>query len=334
MVSDPALLKIEDLTTTFQTEKGAINAVEGVNLDLKKGKALGLVGESGCGKSVTALSIMRLLPKPFGTITSGSITYNGIDLTQLPIQEMRHIRGNRISMIFQEPMTALNPVQPIGKQIREVFSLHYPEMKTEEAVSQSIALLKQVGIPAPEDRMMDYPHQLSGGMRQRVMIAMALACDPEILIADEPTTALDVTIQAQILELIQELQKKRGMSILFITHDLGVIAEICDEVAVMYAGKIVEKSSVQNLFKTPKHPYTQGLLSSIPRLEDQPKSQLNTIRGLVPDLFSLPPGCRFQNRCPHKTEICQSTLPMVEEVALSHSISCFNWKSITPEALT
>lgn len=323
------ILNVEHLTTAFETENGAVNAVEDVNFALKKGSALGLVGESGCGKSVTALSIMRLLPKPFGKITAGSIHFGKTDLVELPIEEMRHIRGNRISMIFQEPMTALNPVQPIRKQLREVYRLHFPEMTEKEIHTQSIKILREVGIPAPENRLQDYPHQLSGGMRQRIMIAMALACDPDILIADEPTTALDVTIQAQILDLIQHLQEEKGMSIIFITHDLGVIAEMCDEVAVMYAGKVVEKTSVENLFAHPKHPYTRGLLSSVPRLEDIPKQPLNTIKGSVPDLFSLPIGCRFQNRCPHMTDQCVSTSPPPEWVTKEHAVSCFHWNTIS-----
>ncbi|MGB5987607.1 MAG: ABC transporter ATP-binding protein, partial [Desulfobacterales bacterium] len=260
------LLTIENLTTAFDTEAGRIRAVEGVSFSVSKGRTLGIVGESGCGKSVTALSIMRLLPQPAGRIEGGRIRFNGTDLVQLPAQEMHRIRGKRIAMIFQEPMTALNPVQRIGKQLGEVFELHFPEMDEGAIAAASLELLKKVGIPAPESRLGEYPHQISGGMRQRVMIAAALAGRPDLLIADEPTTALDVTIQAQILDLMGSLKQESGMAIIFITHDLGVIAEMADSVLVMYAGKVAERAPVDPLYQHPRHPYTQGLLSSIPRL--------------------------------------------------------------------
>ncbi len=319
------ILKVEELVTAFQTEEGLLRAVDGVSFDLIKGSTLGLVGESGCGKSVTALSIMRLLPKPSGQYLSGKITFDGVDILSLPVKQLHQIRGNRISMIFQEPMTALNPVQSIGKQLAEVFELHQPEMKKNDILRASIDILRKVGIPAPENRMGEYCHQISGGMRQRVMIAMALACKPDILIADEPTTALDVTIQAQILDLIKSLQQETGMSVVFITHDLGVIAEICDQVVVMYAGKIVEDSVNSEFFKNPIHPYSRGLLSSIPNLETARKTKLSTIEGMVPALNELPGGCRFQNRCPIVMPICENELPVMLKVQNSHFVSCHRY---------
>ena len=328
VLSNDVILEVKDLVTAFDTEHGTVHAVEGVSFKVKKGKTLGIVGESGCGKSVTALSIMRLLPKPSGYSKSGSITFDGLDLLSIPTNEMRHIRGNRISMIFQEPMTALNPVHRIGKQIGEVFTLHFPEMSKDEIFAASIEALQKVGISAPEQRIQEYPHQLSGGMRQRVMIAMALACKPDILIADEPTTALDVTIQAQILDLMDTLQEQSKTAIIFITHDLGVIAEICDDVLVMYAGKVVETAPVRQLFASPKHPYTQGLLSSIPKLETPSKQKLKTIEGMVPDLQHLPRGCRFQNRCDFVSDQCKIETPPLEKVDDTHSVSCYRWKEI------
>ncbi len=316
------ILKIDALKTSFKTETGRINAVDGVSLSLKKGAVLGLVGESGCGKSVTALSIMRLLPQPFGRIESGSILFDGKDLATLPSSEMFKIRGRRIAMIFQEPMTALNPVHRVGNQIAEVFRLHFNEMSKKEIKNKSIELLEKVGIPAPEKRFREYPHQISGGMRQRVMIAMALAGKPDILIADEPTTALDVTIQAQILRLIKELQHEYGMSVIFITHDPGVIAMTCDDVAVMYAGRIAENAPVDKLFSEPRHPYTKGILSSIPRLSNKRKTRLPIIEGMVPPLDNLPKGCRFRNRCPDAEDACIEE-PDVREIAENHRVSCF-----------
>ncbi|MCG8335539.1 MAG: ABC transporter ATP-binding protein [Proteobacteria bacterium] len=324
---DP-ILKVDKLVTSFDTEHGVLRAVDGVSFEVRKGKTLGIVGESGCGKSVTSLSIMRLLPKPSGKIESGEISFDGLNIAKLPPEEMRSIRGKRISMIFQEPMTALNPVHRVGKQLQEVYRLHFPEMSADEILQASVHQLQKVGIPEPELRINEYPHQQSGGMRQRVMIAMALACGPEILIADEPTTALDVTIQAQILDLMQELQNESGMSIILITHDLGVIAETCDDVVVMYAGHIVESAPVHNLFNSPSHPYTKGLLQAIPRLTSPGKRQLNTIEGMVPDLKDLPKGCRFQNRCPFATEICSQSPPPAEYIEEHHTVACFNWREV------
>ena len=322
------ILKVNNLTTSFEIGQQSVNAVEGVTFDLEKGKTLGIVGESGCGKSVTALSIMRLLPKPSGKIQQGQILFQDKDITKLDKDEVRNIRGARISMIFQEPMTALNPVQNIGKQLKEVYDLQFPDMSSSEMIEASIAMLEKVGIPAPKHRLSEYPHQLSGGMRQRVMIAIALACQPEILIADEPTTALDVTIQAQILDLMKQLQKEFGTAIIFITHDLGVIAETCDDVVVMYAGKVIERASVVDIFESPKHPYTRGLLKSIPTLTTIPKTELFTIQGTVPDLLSFPSGCRFQNRCLYAKEKCRVEIPVNEPVKDGHSVSCFFWKDI------
>jgi oligopeptide/dipeptide ABC transporter ATP-binding protein len=309
MTDGHPILAVERLVAAFDTESGRVRAVDQVSFELKSGTILGLVGESGCGKSVTALSIMRLLPRPSGVIESGSIRLDGKDLVKLAPDAMQGIRGRRIGMIFQEPMTALNPVHRIGRQLLEVFALHRQDIDAAGRVEAAMALLSRVGIPEARVRMDDYPHQISGGMRQRVMIAMALAGKPDILIADEPTTALDVTIQAQILELIFDLQTETGMAVLFITHALGVIAQICEEVAVMYAGQIVERAPVAVLFKNPRHPYTQGLLASMPRLSSVNKSILPVIRGTVPSLSQLPSGCRFQNRCPHVMDRCKKEMP-------------------------
>ena len=296
MASD-SLLTIDNLTTAFDTEAGRIRAVEEISFSVPKGRTLGIVGESGCGKSVTALSIMRLLPKPAGRIEGGRILFNGADLVQLPAHEMHRIRGKRLAMIFQEPMTALNPVQRIGKQLGEVFELHFPRMDGPAIEKQSLELLKKVGIPAPESRLGEYPHQISGGMRQRVMIAAALAGRPDLLIADEPTTALDVTIQAQILTLMLDLKDKTRTAILLITHDLGVVAEVCDRVAIMYAGLIVEEASVKDAFQQPLHPYTEGLMSSIPGRGSRGED-LVTIRGMVPDLIRPPGGLPLSSALP------------------------------------
>lgn len=322
-----SVLNVENLCTEFRVEHGTVQVLDHVSFDVPKGKTLGIVGESGCGKSVTAMSIMGLLPRPYGQVTNGQVLFEEQDLVALPREELYKVRGNRISMIFQEPMTALNPVQPVGKQISEVYRMHKPEMDEAARLSASIEMLKKVGIPEPEKRYTEFPHQLSGGMRQRIMIAMALACEPDILIADEPTTALDVTIQAQILDLMQKLQDETGMSIIFITHDLGVVAELCDEVVVMYAGRVVEQADVFQLFERPSHPYTQGLLTSIPRLDGQAKSDLMTIRGQVPSLADMPPGCRFFGRCPHGTDRCNQT-PPTESVSSNHRVACWHWNSI------
>jgi len=323
MSNDTIILEVKNLVTAFDTEGGRIKAVDDVSFQVKKEHTLGLVGESGCGKSVTALSIMRLLPKPTGIIESGQILLNSTDIVGLPAEQMHKIRGKRISMIFQEPMTSLNPVQRIGKQLGEVFQLHFPQLAENEIREQSLELLQKVGIPEPEQRMAEYPHQISGGMRQRVMIALALACKPDILIADEPTTALDVTIQAQILDLVKKLQNETGMAVIFITHDLGVIAEICEDVVVMYAGKIAETASAIELFKNPQHPYTQGLLDSIPRLETPRKTRLNIIQGMVPSLYELPSGCRFRNRCPHAMAVCATQPPPLTPIGEDHFAACY-----------
>ena len=321
------LLEVSNLITEFDTDEGRVRAVDQISFSADTGETLGIVGESGCGKSVTALSIMRLLPQPMGKIAGGSVLFQGVDLTTLPLSKMEKVRGNEIGMVFQEPMTALNPVHTIGKQIAEVLLLHN-DYSTQRALKESVDILDRVGIPSPELKMGEYPHQLSGGMRQRVVIAIALACKPKLLIADEPTTALDVTIQAQILELIKDLQAEMGMSVILITHDLGVIAETCDQVVVMYAGKIVEKGSVFDLFDNPSHPYTRGLLASIPTLETPPKSKLSVIDGMVPGLMDLPPGCRFENRCPYARHACGQSVPPIQVIEAQHEVSCFRWRDI------
>lgn len=321
------ILQINHLVTEFDTDEGRVRAVDDVSFTVKAGETLGIVGESGCGKSVTAQSIMRLLPQPMGQIASGEILFKGEDLVSLTLEQMRKIRGAKIGMVFQEPMTALNPVHTIGRQLAEVLLLH-KNITHQQALQQSVDLLDKVGIPSPDIRMTEYPHQLSGGMRQRVVIAIALACQPELLIADEPTTALDVTIQAQILELIGELQRDMGMAVMLITHDLGVIAETCKEVVVMYAGKVAEQGSVYDIFDRPTHPYTQGLLSSIPRLDTEPKSRLQIIPGMVPGLLDLPAGCRFQNRCQYRQADCVTRVPPEQWVAEGHRVSCLHWQNL------
>lgn len=319
------LLSIEDLSVEFRTDEGTIRAVDGVSFDVPKGKTLGVVGESGCGKSVTAMSIMQLIPTPPGKFVSGKIMYDGLDILKLPKQALRKIRGNRISMIFQEPMTSLNPVYTVGAQISEAVRLHQG-LKKKQAFDLSVEMLKLVGIPSPAERASVYPHQLSGGMRQRVMIAMALACKPDLLIADEPTTALDVTIQAQIMELMLKLQKDLGMSLILITHDLGVVADVCDEVVVMYAGRVVEKGNVRQIFHNPTHPYTRGLLDSIPGSElagaSQPGSRLRTIPGMVPNLLHLKQGCRFQDRCFGCQSKCTEIEPGIQSLPEDRSVRC------------
>jgi len=323
------ILEVKDLVVEFKTDKGPITAVNGVNFDVYKGKTLGIVGESGSGKSVSALSIMRLIPNPPGRIAGGEIKYRGEEILDLPMDQMRTIRGNKIAMIFQEPMTSLNPVFTVGNQIEEVLDLHQPELSKSERKNKAIEMLRLVGIPSPEKRVSEYPHQLSGGMRQRVMIAISLACEPDILIADEPTTALDVTIQAQILELMNKLQKELGMGIIMITHDLGVVAETCDDVAVMYCGQIVEKADVNTLFNSPKHPYTKGLIESIPSFDStisQKKGRLPTIEGMVPSLFDLPEGCNFQDRCFKASEACRGEKgePRLDSKGGEHLVRCFS----------
>jgi peptide/nickel transport system ATP-binding protein len=320
-----SVARVRNLKTYFFTDAGTATAVDGVSFDVPAGKTMALVGESGCGKSVTALSMMRLVPDPPGRIVGGSIHLDGRDVLSLSEREMRSLRGNAVSMIFQEPMTSLNPVFRVGSQIDAAIRVHQAVSK-QEARSQTIDLLESVGIPAAEQRVDDYPHQMSGGMRQRVMIAMALACDPGLLIADEPTTALDVTIQAQILDLLRALQAERGMSMLLITHDLGVVAETADEVAIMYAGKIVEQAPVRDLFASPQHPYTEGLFASLPRLDSEGgggKARLNAIDGQVPAATHFPAGCRFHPRCPHAMAVCREREPEAKEVAENHVAACW-----------
>jgi len=320
LIAQP-LLEVIDLVTSFRTEAGTVRAVDQVSFAVGKGRTLAVVGESGCGKSVTALSIMRLVPAANGSIDSGSVRFNGTDLLALSEREMRDIRGNQISMIFQEPMTALNPVFTVGQQIMEIFKAHRGYNRA-QARAAAVAMLAEVKIPNPEQRVDEYPFQMSGGMLQRVMIAMALACEPSLLIADEPTTALDVTIQAQILTLMRNLQLEHSTAIILITHDLGVVAEVADSVVIMYAGKIAERADVFSIFEAAKHPYTQGLLRSIPSLEDSRASGLSSIEGSVPSLQNLPQGCRFHPRCPHAQQLCRTEVPQLEPVADGHDVAC------------
>ena len=317
------LIQVRNLKTYFLTDRGVAKAVDDVSFDIREGETLAIVGESGCGKSVTALSIMGLIPNPPGEVVGGTIHFNGKDLLKLSEREMRHIRGNNISMIFQEPMTSLNPVFQIGDQITEVLILHQ-KIKKREARDRAIELLKAVRIPSPESRMSDYPHQMSGGMRQRVMIAMALACSPKMIIADEPTTALDVTIQAQILELMEQLSESTGTAILLITHNLGVVAETSHDVIVMYAGRVVEKADAHSLYGDPRHPYTQGLMGSIPGIRADDKStKLEAIPGMVPSLFSLPKGCKFNDRCKFAFDRCVQEEPELKVINQGHEVRCW-----------
>ncbi len=332
------LLKISNLKVCFDTDDGPAMAVDGVDLEIMKGTTLGLVGESGCGKSVTCLSVLRLIPSPPGRITGGEILYKGRNLLALPEKDMERIRGNDISMIFQEPMTSLNPVFTIGEQIKEVIMLHQHKTSA-EAGELAVRILDKVGIPSPAIRLKSYPHQMSGGMKQRVMIAMALSCNPEILIADEPTTALDVTIQAQILELMQSLQDEYGMSILLVTHDLGVVASMASHVAIMYASSIVEYGSVEDIFGNPRHPYTLGLFTSIPVIGKRGRA-LYVIPGNVPDPVSFPRGCRFRPRCLFAAEQCMTQKPPLREIRHGHRAAChfsqtidkYVWKEKTKTA--
>ncbi len=323
-MKNEALLSIEDLHTYFDTDDGVVKAVDGITLSLKAGETLCLVGESGCGKSVTSLSVMRLIQQPPGKIAKGKIWFDGKDLVKLSDKEMRKIRGNKISMIFQEPMTSLNPVLTNGRQIAEVFQLHQGLSKS-DAFEGAVKMLKKVGLPDPEKRVAEYPYQISGGMRQRVMIAMALACNPSLVIADEPTTALDVTIQAQILELMNNLKQELNTSILLITHDLGVVAEMAEQVAVMYAGKIVEHTDVNRLFDEPGHPYTKGLMRAIPKMSDPvaENKTLLTIPGTVPSLLNLPVGCSYRDRCDCAFDRCAKATPPLFEINRGHHIRCW-----------
>ena len=318
------LLNIENLHTYFYTDQGVVKAVNGVDFRIRAGETLGLVGESGCGKSVTALSIMRLIQVPPGSIVNGHIHFNGQDLVQISENEMRRIRGNRISMIFQEPMTSLNPVFKVGTQVAEAIQLHQG-LSRKKALGRSVEVLQKVGIPDPAKRIAEYPHQMSGGMRQRVMIAMALACNPKLMIADEPTTALDVTIQAQILDLMNTLKEDLGAAIMLITHDLGVVAEMAQRVAVMYTGQVVEEAEVEELFARPQHPYTIGLMKSIPDLNEpvSPDRMLPTIPGVVPSLLDLPPGCNFQRRCSKVMDRCKEKAPPLLELNREHLARCW-----------
>ena len=326
--SGPPLLEIEDLQTYFYTDIGVARAVDGVSFSIERGETLGVVGESGCGKSVTAMSIMGLIPRPPGKIVGGSIHFGGRDLTRISEKELRLVRGNSISMIFQEPMTSLNPVYTVGDQIIEGILVHQ-DLHPVDARALAIEMLNKVGIPAAESRIDEYPHQMSGGMRQRVMIAMALASQPTLLIADEPTTALDVTIQAQILELINGLQHESGMSVLLITHDLGVVAETCDRVVVMYAGKVVELADVRTLFSNPSHPYTGALFRSLPDISSR-ESVLETIPGMVPSAFEFADGCRFAARCKFATDICDEEPPLVD-IGAGHQVACHHQEAAAAE---
>ena len=341
MRTTSALLDVRDLRTTFDGERGEVRAVDGVSFALERGHTLGIVGESGCGKSVTALSIMGLVPQPPGRIAGGEVLFDGHDLLKLAPGQLRDLRGDKLAMIFQEPMTSLNPAFPVGDQVAEAL-LRHRKVNKAEARAQAIEMLHRVRIPSPEQRADDYPHQLSGGMRQRVMIAMALACNPKLLIADEPTTALDVTIQAQILELMRALRAELGTAIILITHDLGVIAELADDVIVMYAGQVIERCSAERLFAEPQHPYTIGLLGSIPRLHLE-QERLSAIEGFVPDAAALPAGCRFHPRCPFAIDKCRQELPPLLDITPGHQAACWlaplcayrycapnGWSSISP----
>ena len=314
-----SMLEIKDLTIHYVTDDGVVKAVNSINLEVDKGETLGLVGETGAGKTTTALGILNLVPNPPGKIISGEILFNGEDLLKKPLAELRKIRGNEIAMIFQDPMTALNPVLTVGEQIEEVIRLH-EKCNLVEAERKACAMLEMVGIPA--ERMAEYPHQFSGGMKQRVVIAIALACSPELLLADEPTTALDVTIQAQVLTMMDDLKKKLGTAMLLITHDLGVVAETCDKVAIMYAGEIVEYGTLEHIFEHTQHPYTKGLFDSIPSL-DEKVHRLKPIDGLMPDPSNLPEGCSFGERCPFKTAACDKTHPQMTEVEPGHFVRCY-----------
>jgi oligopeptide transport system ATP-binding protein len=322
------LLEVKGLETRFYTQEGVVKAVNGISYNLDEGGTLGIVGESGCGKSVSVLSMMRLIPSPPGKITGGQVLFEERDLLKMDQEQMRHVRGNRIAMIFQDPMTSLNPVLTIGRQVSEALELHM-NMDRSQAMRRSIELLEMVGIPRAEDRVRDYPHQFSGGMRQRVMIAMALSCNPQILIADEPTTALDVTIQAQIVELVKRLRDEIGMAVIWITHDLGVVAGLVDKVNVMYAGFLVEMGPVKEIYHRPRHPYTIGLLGSLPRLDETQHEKLTSIEGLPPDLVAPPPGCPFAPRCDYVSDRCLTENPQLETVGLDHRAACWNTDQTT-----
>ena len=326
-----ALLEVNDLRTYFYTQEGVVKAVDGTSYSVEEGETLGLVGESGCGKSVSALSILRLIPSPPGKIVSGEIMFQGQDLLKLDESEMRRIRGNDIAMVFQEPMTSLNPVLTIGRQITESLELHQ-DLRGRAARERAVELLELVGIPAARGRIDDYPHQFSGGMRQRVMIAMAMSCNPKILLADEPTTALDVTIQAQILEVMARLSREFGTAVIIITHNLGVVARYADRVNVMYAGRVIERAHASELYANPRHPYTVGLLNSVPRLDELRQEKLIPIEGLPPDLAHLPEGCSFYPRCDWRTDHCLEEYPPISQVEAEHQAACWEWEKVEKES--
>ena len=321
------LLQVRDLRTYFFTDDGVVRAVDGISYDIEEGETLGLVGESGCGKSVSALSLLRLIPNPPGRIVSGQVLFDGEDLLKVDEETIRHVRGNRIAMIFQEPMTSLNPVLTIGRQLTEALELHM-KMDSTSARGRAVQLLELVGIPEASTRIDDYPHQFSGGMRQRVMIAMALSCNPKLLLADEPTTALDVTIQAQILEILARLSREFRTAVIIITHNLGVVARYADRVNVMYAGKIIEMAAAKTLYSDPRHPYTLGLLKSVPRLDQARKAKLEPIEGVPPDLMNVPQGCPFYPRCTYRTERCAEEMPPLTLVDEKHYAACWEWQRV------
>lgn len=329
-MTKPPLLEVNELKVHFYTERGRITAVDGISFHVHAGEIVGVVGESGCGKSVTSQAILRLLDEKDTVEYDGNILFEGTDLLQLPEAGMQKIRGNEISMIFQDPLSSLNPVFSIGSQIAESLMLHQ-QISKKAAFEKAVELLRMTGIPAPEKRVHEYPHELSGGMRQRAMIAMTLACQPKLLIADEPTTALDVTIQAQILDLMLELNREQGMGMIFITHDLGVVAELCSRVVVMYLGQIVEEADVETLFAQPRHPYTKGLMKSIPQMDSDRSQKLHVIEGMVPTLDNIPTGCRFAPRCPYADYVCHERPPAYEEHAAGHKVRCWHAEKIAQE---
>ena len=326
------LLEVKDLKTHFFTMDGVVKAVDGVSYDLEEGETLGLVGESGCGKSVSALSVMRLIPNPPGRIVSGEILLDGEDILKVDMEDMQNIRGAKISMVFQEPMTSLNPVLTVERQLTETLQLHMG-MSKEESKREGVNLLARVGIPDPESRIKQYPHQFSGGMRQRVMIAMALSCNPRLIIADEPTTALDVTIQAQILDLMKALTTERGVALIVITHNLGVVARYADRVNIMYAGKVIERGNAREIYANPRHPYTVGLLRSVPRLDLPRRAKLDPIEGQPPDLIHLAPGCSFEPRCKWAVDKCKTDIPELTEAGEGHLSACWRSEDLGPSAI-
>ncbi len=329
-VAAEPLLTVKDLAVSFETDFGRLRAVDSFSFELSAGETLGIVGESGCGKSVSCMALLDLLPKPAGQIDAGKVVLQGTDIRTISREELYKVRGGEVGFIFQDPMTALNPVKTIGKQLAEMYELHKPGYSSERVTSECLELLARVGVPSPAARLHVYPHQLSGGLRQRVMIAMALTCKPKVLIADEPTTALDATIQAQILLLLQDLQKETNMGIVMVTHDLAVVAQQCDSVLVMYAGRVVEEGPVEEIFANPKHPYTQMLMASMPTLDTPTKSELPTIPGRVPSLYAMPSGCRFNNRCPYAQMNCVSLSPEFEKVNADHRVRCLHHAELKP----